>query len=110
MKSITGPSLGVFKVNNWAKSNSIIGPRSFSHYKNRGFRRFFFAQLSLCVCAFPQLSGNFCEIAWVILNFQSQDASDGGLSLLLSCHPGLHDDCRYLSLSLSLVDGYDDCH
>ena len=50
VKSITGPSLGVFKVNNWAKSKSITGPRSFSHYKNRGFRRFVSAQLSLCVC------------------------------------------------------------
>ena len=60
VKSIIGPSLAIFKVNNWAKSKSIIGPRSFSHYKNRGFRRFFFAQLSLCVCVcvflFPIIS------------------------------------------------------
>ena len=53
VKSIIGPSLAIFKVNNWAKSKSIIGPRSFSHYKNRGFRRFFFAQLSLCVFFVP---------------------------------------------------------
>ena len=44
------PSLTLFKVNILAKSKSIFWPRSFSHYKNRGFRRFFFAQLSLCVC------------------------------------------------------------
>ena len=52
VKSIIGPSLAIFKVNNWAKSKSIVGPRSFSHYKNRGFKRFVFAQLSLCVCFF----------------------------------------------------------
>ena len=51
-----------------------------------------------------------CENRWGILNFQFQDVSDGEVSLLLSCHPGLHDDCRYSSLSLSLVDGYDDNH
>ena len=49
MKLLAGPSLGVFKVINWAKSKLLTGPRSFSHYKNRGFRRFVFAQLSLCV-------------------------------------------------------------
>ena len=53
VKSITWPSLGVFKVNNWAKSKSITGPRSFSHYKNRGFRRFFFCSIIIvCVCVF----------------------------------------------------------
>ena len=41
VKSVIRPSLAIFKVNNWAKSKSITGPRSFSHYKNRGFRRFF---------------------------------------------------------------------
>ena len=49
VKLLTGPSLRVFKVINWAKSKLLTGPRSFPHNKNRGFRRFF-AQLSLCVC------------------------------------------------------------
>ena len=40
VKFLTGPSLGVFKVINWAKSKLLAGPRSFSHYKNRAFRRF----------------------------------------------------------------------
>ena len=48
VKLLTGPSLGVFKVINWAKSKLLTGPRSSSHYKN-GFRAIFFAQLSLCV-------------------------------------------------------------
>ena len=64
MKSVIGPSLGVFKVNNWAKSKSIIWPRSFSHYKNRGFRRFFFAQVSLCVFFCSQLLANFLKVAF----------------------------------------------
>ena len=51
-----------------------------------------------------------CENRWEFLDFQFQDVSDGEVSRLLSCHPGLHDDCRDLSLSLSLVDGYDDSH
>ena len=63
MKLLTGPSLGVFKVINWAKSKLLTGPRSFSHYKNRGFRRLLFAQLSLCVFC-SQLSGNFLKIAF----------------------------------------------
>ena len=49
VKLLTGPRFGVFNsyqlghlmVTNWATS--------FSHYKNRGFRRFFGAQLSFCV-------------------------------------------------------------
>ena len=41
VKLLTGPSLGVSKVINWAKSKLLTGPRSFLHYKNRGFRRFF---------------------------------------------------------------------
>ena len=49
-----------------------------------------------------------CENRWAILNFLSQDVSDGEVSLLLSCHPGLHDNCRCLSSSLSLVDDSDD--
>ena len=62
VKLLAGPSLRVFKVINWAKSKLLTGPRSFSHYKDRGFRRFF-AQLSLFVfCA--QLSGNFLKIAF----------------------------------------------
>ena len=40
---------GVFKVNNLAKSKSITWPRSFSHYKNRGFRPFFLLSYH-CVC------------------------------------------------------------
>ena len=65
MKSITGPSLGVFKVNNWAKSKSITGRRSFSHYKKGVSGDFVFAQLSLCVCVFcSQLSGNLLKIAF----------------------------------------------
>ena len=53
VKSITGPSLGVFKVNNWAKSTSRTGPRSFSHYKNWGFKRFFLLNYHcVCVCVF----------------------------------------------------------
>ena len=66
MKSIIGPSLAIFKVNNWAKSKSIIGPRSFSHYKNRGFRRFFGGSVIIvCVCFFSsQLSGCFLKIAF----------------------------------------------
>ena len=46
----------------------------------------------------------FVKLMGVILDFQSQDVSDGGLSRLLFCHPGLHDDCHLESLSLSLVD------
>ena len=33
----------------WAKLGLLSGPSLFSHYKNRGFRRFCFAQLSFCV-------------------------------------------------------------
>ena len=49
-----------------------------------------------------------CENRWAIPNFQFQDGSDGEVSLLLLLDPGLHDHCRCLSLSLSLVDDYDD--
>ena len=49
-----------------------------------------------------------CENRWVILSFQLQDGSDGVVCLPLFRHPGLHDDCRDRSLSLSLVDGSDD--
>ena len=51
VKSIIWPSVALFKVNNLAKSKSITWPRSFSHYKNRGFRRFFFGSV-IIVCAF----------------------------------------------------------
>ena len=34
------------------------------------------------------------KIGGDLLNFQFQDGSDGEVSLLLSCHPGLHDDGR----------------
>ena len=66
VKSVIGPSLAIFKVNNWAKSKSIIGPRSFSHYKNRGLRRFFGLSYH-CVCVFfcSQLSGSFLKIAFL---------------------------------------------
>ena len=53
MKLLTGPSLGVFKAINWAKSKLLTGTRSFSRYKNRGFKWFCFAQLSLCFLLFP---------------------------------------------------------
>ena len=49
---LTGPSLGVFKVINWAKSKLLTGPRSFSHYKNRGFRRLLLLLSYHCVCVF----------------------------------------------------------
>ena len=51
-----------------------------------------------------------CEIRWGFQNLQSQDDSDGGQCLPVSCrHPGLHDHCLDGSLSLSLVDDSDDC-
>ena len=63
MKLLTGPSLGVFKVINWAKSKLLTGPRSFSHYKNRVSGDFF---CSVIVVFFlrSQLSGNFLKIAF----------------------------------------------
>ena len=64
VKSITGPSLGVFKVNNWAKSKSVTGPRSFSHYKLRvSGDVFLLSYHCVCVCVFL-LSGNFLKIAF----------------------------------------------
>ena len=48
VQSITGPSC--FKVNNWAKSKSITGPRTCSRCKNRGFRLFFCSVIIVCVC------------------------------------------------------------
>ena len=51
-----------------------------------------------------------CEIRWGFLDLQSQDDSDGGQCLPVSCrHPGLHDHCLDESLSLSLVDDSDAC-
>ena len=64
VKSGIGPSLAIFKVRDWAKSKSGIGPRSFSHYKNRGFGRFCFSQSSLCVFFCSQLLANFLKIAF----------------------------------------------
>ena len=63
MKLLTGPRLGVFNgyqlghlmVTNWAKS--------FSHYKNWGFKRFVGAQLSFCIFFCVQLFANFLKIA-----------------------------------------------
>ena len=55
VKLSTGPSLGVFKVINWAKSKLLTGPRSFSHDKNRGVRRFLLFSYH---CVF------WCPIIW----------------------------------------------
>ena len=64
VKLLAGPSLGVFKAINWAKSKSLTGPRSFSHYKNWCFRRFcFYSVITVCVF-FSQFSGNFLKIAF----------------------------------------------
>ena len=63
VKLLSGPSLGFSKVINWAKSKLLSGPSWFSHYKNRGFRRFF-AQLSFCVFFCVQLFANFLKIAF----------------------------------------------
>ena len=64
VKSRFWPSFTLFKVNILAKSKSIFWPRSFSHYKNRGFRRFFWLSYH-CVCLFcSQLSGKFLKIAF----------------------------------------------
>ena len=57
MKLLTGPSLGLLNV------TTPAGPRSFSHYTNRGFRRLFFAQLSFYASFCVQVSGNFLKIA-----------------------------------------------
>ena len=73
VKLLTGPSLGVFKVINWSKSKLLTGPRSFSHYKNSGFRRcLFFSVIIVCVCVClclcvfcSELSGNFLKIAFL---------------------------------------------
>ena len=48
----------------WSKVGSLSGPRLFPHYKNRGFRRFAFAQLSFCVFFCAQSSGRFLKIAF----------------------------------------------
>ena len=64
VKSVIGPSLAIFKVNNWAKSKSITGPRSFSHYTNRGLRRFLGSVIIVFVFFGSQLSGSFLKIAF----------------------------------------------
>ena len=63
VKLLTGPSLGVFKVLNWAKSKLLTGPRSFSHYKI-GISGGFFLLSYHCVSFCFQLSGNFLKIAF----------------------------------------------
>ena len=50
-KLLTAPSLGVFKVINWAKSKLLTGPRTFSHYKNR-VSGDFFSVIIVCVFFF----------------------------------------------------------
>ena len=65
---------GFWRVIIWAKLGLLSGPSLFSHYKNRGFRRFAFAQLSflcffLCsiVCQFSKnsLFEKGCSKNWV---------------------------------------------
>ena len=63
VKLLSGPSLGVSKVIIWAKSMLLSGPSWFSHYKNRGFWRFFLLSyhfVFFCV----QLFANFLKIAF----------------------------------------------
>ena len=69
----------------------------------------FFFQFFRAPPGYPAKKAWFCENRWVIVNFQFRDGSDGVVCPLLSCHPGLHYHCRCLSLSLSIVDGHDDC-
>ena len=49
VKLLSGPSLGFWRVIICAKLGLLSRPSLFLHYKTRGFRRFFFAQLSFCV-------------------------------------------------------------
>ena len=66
VKLITGPRLGHFKVNNWATSKLITGPRHFLHYKNRGFRCFSWVLSYQFVFFFCfQLFANFLKIAFL---------------------------------------------
>ena len=61
VKLLTGPRLAILIVTNWATLIVTNWATSFSHYKNRGFRWFLGAQLSVCVFLFPvifQLSKN----------------------------------------------------
>ena len=51
VKLLTGPSLALFKVINWSNSKLLTGPRSFSHYKNRGFWQFVFCSV-IIMCLF----------------------------------------------------------
>ena len=67
---LAGPSLGVFKVINRAKSKLLTGPRSFLHYKNRGFRR-------SCFCSVIVVWVFWCPIIWQFFKnclFQKQGA------------------------------------
>ena len=49
VKLLTGPRFAILNVTNWATLIVTNWATSFSHYKNRGFRRFLGAQLSVCV-------------------------------------------------------------
>ena len=64
VKLLSGPSLGVSKVIIWAKSMLLSGPSLFSHYKNRGFRRFFFCSVIILCFFCVQLFANFLKIAF----------------------------------------------
>ena len=64
MKLLSGPSLGVSKVIIWAKSMLLSGPSLFSHYKNRGFKRFFVLSYHFVFFFCVQLFANFLKIAF----------------------------------------------
>ena len=68
VKLLIGPSLGVFKVMNWAKSKLLTGPRSFWHYKNRGFRHFFCSVIIVCFYC-SQFSG-ICVFNFLCFKFK----------------------------------------
>ena len=73
VKLLTGPSLALFKVINWSKSKLLTGPRSFSHYENRGFMFFLLSYHIVCVCF-------LCPIIWQFSKdslFQKQGAKIG---------------------------------
>ena len=62
MKLLTGPRFAILNVTNWATLIVTNWATSLSHYKNRGFRRFFGCSvISLCFFLFSvifQLSKN----------------------------------------------------
>ena len=84
VKLLSGPSLGFWRVIIWAKLGLLSGPSLFSRYKNRGFRRFVFAQFSFCVFFCAQLSCNFLKIAF----FEKKRVQKLGFSIfsVLSLH------------------------